>query len=400
MKSSLSSLRIDPHERLRALLCNVSPSNAIRSISLSIRETNHPFTPMPVTTDTKQMATCIATHGIPALREAIARWCERRFNVPAGLLDPNRHILPVNDAREALLSFMQIMVGRELDSIVLSPNPFPQIYENAIILNGATPLHFSCLSQDQFVPDFDSVDANAWRACKILLLSTPSDPTGAVIGLDNLNRLISLADEYDFLILSDERSSEIYLDNATPPPGLLTACAELGRTTFKRCVVLNDLTIRSSPLGLRSGFIAGDAEVLKELSSYHTYNTCTMPADVQLASTDAWSDDSHVRSVRDLHRAKLDAVLAILAPVLDVERPAGGLFLWAKVTIDDTVFSKYLYEQTGVIVVPGSYLSRMVDGIDPGSGWICMSLVATLSDCVVAAKRIRDFVIENRTYEI
>jgi N-succinyldiaminopimelate aminotransferase len=206
-----------------------------------------------------------------------------------------------------------------------------------------------------------------------------------------LKKLIALADEHDFVIAADECYSELYFDEDAPPPGLLTACAELGRSDFKRCVVFHSLSKRSNLPGLRSGFVAGDADILKAFLLYRTYHGCAMPVQTQLASIAAWQDEAHVLANRDLYREKFDAVLDILTPVLDVKRPDGSFYLWAKVPMDDAQFCRELFEQEHVTVVPGSYLSRDVDGLNPGAGRVRMALVAPLSECVEAAQRIRHF---------
>jgi len=236
------------------------------------------------------------------------------------------------------------------------------------------------------------VPAEVWQRCQLLFLCSPGNPTGALIPLETLKTLIALADQYDFVIAADECYSELYFDEENPPAGLLSACAALGRSDFKRCVVFHSLSKRSNLPGLRSGFVAGDAEILKAFLLYRTYHGCAMPVHVQLASVAAWQDEAHVRANRDLYRAKYAAVLAILQPVLDVQRPDGSFYLWAKTPIDDTLFTRDLFAQQHVTVVPGSYLSRAVNGDNPGAGRIRMALVAPLAECVEAAERIREFI--------
>ena len=338
------------------------------------------------------MAVYPTTLGIPALREAIGAWCERRFNVPKGWLDPARNILPVNGTREALFAFTQTVVNRADDALVVSPNPFYQIYEGAAFLAGAKPHYLPCLDSNGFNPDFDAVSPDIWKRCQILFLCSPGNPTGALIPVETLKKLIALADEYDFVIAADECYSELYFDEQTPPPGLLSACVELGRQDFKRCVVFHSLSKRSNLPGLRSGFVAGDADILKAFLLYRTYHGCAMPVQTQLASIAAWQDEPHVLANRDMYREKFDAVLAILKPVLDVQAPDGGFYLWPNVKGDDAAFCRDLFVEEHVTVVPGSYLSREVDGFNPGAGRVRLALVAPLSECVEAAERIRDFI--------
>ena len=394
MNHALNQLQPYPFEKLRALLSGVTAAADKRAIALSIGEPKHSspaFVKQALADNLDQMAVYPTTQGIPALREAIAQWCERRFQVPAGWLDPARHVLPVNGTREALFAFTQTVAQRDVDGLVVSPNPFYQIYEGAALLAGTKPHYLPCLDQNGFNPDFDAVSADVWQRCQILFLCSPGNPTGALVPLATLKKLIALADEYDFVIAADECYSELYFDEDAPPPGLLTACAELGRSDFKRCVVFHSLSKRSNLPGLRSGFVAGDAQILKAFLLYRTYHGCAMPVQTQLASIAAWQDEAHVLANRDLYREKFDAVLDILTPVLDVKRPDGSFYLWAKVPMDDAQFCRELFEQEHVTVVPGSYLSREVDGLNPGAGRVRMALVAPLSECVEAAQRIRQF---------
>lgn len=395
MNNALQQLQPYPFEKLRALLGSVTPNPQKRPIALSIGEPKHQspaFVAKALADNLDQLAVYPTTAGIPALREAIVAWCERRFSVAPGWLDAGKHVLPVNGTREALFAFTQTVVNRSDDGLVVSPNPFYQIYEGAALLAGAKPHYLPCLAEHGFNPDFDAVPADIWKRCQILFLCSPGNPTGALIPLHTLKKLIALADEHDFVIAADECYSELYFDEQLPPPGLLTACAELGRNDFKRCVVFHSLSKRSNLPGLRSGFVAGDADILKGFLLYRTYHGCAMPVQTQLASIAAWSDEAHVRANRDLYREKYDAVLNILSPVLDVQRPDGSFYLWPKVGGDDAQFCRDLFEAEHVTVVPGSYLSREVDGFNPGAGRVRMALVAPLAECVEAARRIREFV--------
>lgn len=398
MNHALTQLQPYPFEKLRALLGSVAPAADKRAIALSIGEPKHEspaFVAQAMADNLDKLAVYPSTIGLPALRQAIGQWCERRFGVPAGWLDADRHILPVNGTREALFAFTQAVVNRADDGLVVSPNPFYQIYEGAALLAGATPHYLPCLESNGFNPDFDAVPAEVWKRCQILFLCSPGNPTGALVPMATLKKLIALADEHDFVIAADECYSELYFDEDAPPPGLLTACAELGRSDFKRCVVFHSLSKRSNLPGLRSGFVAGDAEIIKPFLLYRTYHGCAMPVQTQLASIAAWQDEAHVRENRNQYRAKYDAVLEILQPVLDVQRPDGSFYLWAKVPGGDAEFTRDLFEAQHVTVVPGSYLSREVDGVNPGAGRVRMALVAPLAECIEAAERIRAF-LQNR----
>ncbi len=394
MNNAMQLLQPYPFEKLRALLAGVTPNPEKRPVALSIGEPKHRspgFVAKALADNLDQMAVYPTTLGIPALREAIAGWCSRRFGVPQGWIDPARNVLPVNGTREALFAFTQTVVNRSDDGLVISPNPFYQIYEGAAFLAGAQPHYLPCLSEKGFNPDFDAVSADIWKRCQILFLCSPGNPTGALIPLETLKKLIALADEHDFVIAADECYSELYFEEQTPPPGLLSACVELGREDFKRCVVFHSLSKRSNLPGLRSGFVAGDAEILKAFLLYRTYHGCAMPVQTQLASIAAWNDEEHVRANRDLYREKFAAVLDILTPVLDVQRPDGGFYLWPNVGTDDAAFCRDLFVDQHVTAVPGSYLSREVDGVNPGAGRVRLALVAPLAECIEAAERIRAF---------
>ncbi|MDD1954475.1 MAG: succinyldiaminopimelate transaminase [Pseudomonas qingdaonensis] len=395
MNNALNQLQPYPFEKLRALLDGVTPAADKRAIALSIGEPKHAspaFVAKALADNLDKMAVYPTTLGLPALRESIVHWSERRFGVPAGWLNAAQHVLPVNGTREALFAFTQAVVSRGEDALIVSPNPFYQIYEGAALLAGAQPHYLPCLDSNGFNPDFDAVPAEIWQRCQILFLCSPGNPTGALVPLDTLKKLIALADEHDFVIAADECYSELYFDEQAPPPGLLSACVELGRSDFKRCVVFHSLSKRSNLPGLRSGFVAGDAEILKAFLLYRTYHGCAMPVQTQLASVAAWNDEAHVLENRDLYREKFDAVLQVLAPVMDVQKPDGGFYLWPKVPGDDAQFCRDLFEQQHVTVVPGSYLSREVEGFNPGAGRVRLALVAPLAECVEAAQRIRAFV--------
>jgi len=395
MNDALTLLQPYPFEKLRGLLADVQPAADKPPIALSIGEPKHrspDFVAQALADNLDQLAVYPTTLGIPALRESIAGWCERRFGLAEGAIDPAQHVLPVNGTREALFAFTQTVVNRGPDALVVSPNPFYQIYEGAALLAGATPHYLPCNVENGFNPDFDAVSADTWKRTQILFLCSPGNPTGALVPLDTLKKLIALADEHDFAIAADECYSELYFDENQPPAGLLTACAALGRDDFKRCVVFHSLSKRSNLPGLRSGFVAGDGEILKAFLLYRTYHGCAMPVQTQLASIAAWNDEAHVQANRQMYREKFDAVLDILAPVMDVQRPDGGFYLWPKTPIDDQRFTRELFAREHVTVVPGSYLSREIDGFSPGAGRVRMALVAPLAECIEAAKRIRDFV--------
>ncbi|MEH6565145.1 MAG: succinyldiaminopimelate transaminase [Halopseudomonas sp.] len=395
MNSDLQRLQPYPFEKLRALIAEVTPNPSLRPISLSIGEPKHPSPPFVLEAlagNLDQAAVYPTTQGKPELRQGIADWLTRRFDLKPGSLDIGGNIIPVNGTREALFSFTQALVQRDPQGLVVSPNPFYQIYEGAAFLAGVEPHYLACDASNGFIPDFGAVPADIWQRCQLLFICTPGNPTGSVIPLNTLQQLIKLADEHDFVIASDECYSEIYAPAGPAPVGLLQACAALGRDDYARCVVFHSLSKRSNLPGLRSGFVAGDASLLAPYLQYRTYHGCAMPVQSQLASLAAWQDESHVADNREQYQAKFDAVLAILEPVMDVQRPDAGFYLWPVTPIADDLFTQRLLAEQNVAVVPGRYLSREIDGYNPGAGRVRMALVAPLNDCIEAAERIRDFI--------
>lgn len=396
MNPRLAALRPYPFERLAALLQAAPAPHPDRvQVSLAIGEPRH-STPHWLTEALIQHAHGLAvypsTKGGPELRQAICAWLSRRFRVNADLLDPEAHVLPVNGTREALFSFAQAVVAARPGAKVLMPNPFYQIYEGAALLAGAQPYYLQLDRANDYLPDLDAVPEQVWRDCELIFVCTPGNPAGAAMPLAQLQQLIELADRYDFVIASDECYSELYLDESAPPPGLLQACAAMGRSDFARCVAFHSLSKRSNAPGLRSGFVAGDAAILRQFLLYRTYHGCAMPTHVQAASTAAWRDEQHVIENRQRYRAKFAAVEEILAPVLDFDMPAGGFYLWPRTPIADTEFAQRLYAAENIIVLPGSFLSRTVAGHNPGTNHVRIALVASEADCIDAARRLRGFI--------
>ena len=397
MNPDLDRLQLYPFERLAQLKQGLAPPGDLPHIPLSIGEPKHPtpgFITEEVLAHLHGMAVYPTTKGKLELREAVAGWLARRFSLPSGSLDPDRHILPVNGTREALFAIAQCVIDRRLNAATVLPNPFYQIYEGASILAGATPCFVSTGSRTGFIPDFRDVSEDVWQRCQLLYVCTPGNPTGAVIPVATLQSLIELADRHDFVIASDECYSEIYGDEEQPPASLLQAAAQMGRAGYQRCVVFNSLSKRSNVPGLRSGFVAGDERLIQRFLLYRTYHGCTMPPHTQAASAAAWQDEKHVIENRHRYRQKFDAVIAILSPLLEVHRPEGGFYLWPRTPGDDQQFTRELYARQNVSVLPGSYLSRAVDGVNPGQGHVRMALVAPLEECVEAARRISELLID------
>jgi len=394
MNQDLARLQPYPFEKLAKLKAEVTPCE-LPHIAFSIGEPKHQspaFVAQTLIDNIDKLANYPTTKGMPELSEAIARWCERRFKLADLAIDPVTQVVPVNGTREALFSFTQAAVERCDNAVVIAPNPFYQIYEGATFLAGAEIHYLNCEASNNFIPDYDAVSEETWQRCQILFLCSPSNPTGAVTDADTLKKLIALADKYNFTIVSDECYSEIYFDEANPPVGLLEVCGQLGRSDFDKCVVMHSLSKRSNLPGLRSGFVAGDAKLLVPYLKYRTYHGSAMPMQHQLASIAAWGDEEHVKTNRDLYRAKFAKVIDILSPVMEVSQPDASFYLWAKTPIADDVFAQGLFAEQHLTVLPGRYLSREVDGSVPGEGYVRMALVATLEECEEGAQRIRRYV--------
>ncbi len=402
MNSELDRLQPYPFEKLAQLKASVTPP-AIAPIALSVGEPKHPA-PQPVldalVENLRGVEHYPTTRGSAELRSAIKHWLTRRFALnadslpagmsgnPAGELDIERHILPVNGTREALFAFAQAVVDREQPRpLVLSPNPFYQIYEGAALLAGAEPYYYPLRAEHNYQPDFRAIADSVWQRCQLLYICTPGNPTGTTIAESELHYLIEKSLEFDFVIASDECYSEIYFERA--PTGLLQAAHSLGHRDYKNCVVFHSLSKRSNLPGLRSGFVAGDAEVLDKFFRYRTYHGCAMPPTTQAASIVAWGDEQHVAANRAAYREKFTAVLDILQGVMQVGLPDASFYLWPQLDGCDQAFARRLYAEQHVTVLPGSFLSREVNGENPGAQHIRMALVAELAQCVEAAQRIK-----------
>ncbi len=395
MNPDLLKLQPYPFEKLNALKASCDSQPAVEPhIALSIGEPKHDapqFVLDAISNNLNQINRYPLTKGSLELRSTIANWLTRRFKLPNDCLDAEKNILPVTGTREALFAFAQCFIDRNDDALLLMPNPFYQIYEGAAILSGATPYFYNTVKENNYLPDFDAIDVATWQRCQIIFICTPGNPTGSVISKQELIKLIKLSQQYDFIIASDECYSEIYFDESKPPAGLLEAAIECGNTTFENCMVFHSLSKRSNLPGMRSGFVAGDAQLIKSFLLYRTYHGCAMPPVHQIASIAAWNDEEHVVQNRALYVEKFDAVLKILKPVIDVSMPDAAFYLWLNTPIDDESFAKNLFSQQNVTVVPGSYLSRERNGFNPGKNHVRMALVAPLEECVTAANRIKQY---------
>ena len=386
----LDQLQPYPFQKLRALFDGIRPADTT-AINLSIGEPKHAtpaFIREALVDNLGGLSNYPLTAGSDALRGAIAAWCGYRYGVT---LDPATQVLPVNGSREALFAFVQAVVNpKKHVKRVVSPNPFYQIYEGAAFLAGATPYFLNTLPDDDFRLPLNTVPEEVWADTHVIFVCSPGNPTGKVLSLDDWRAVFELADRHGFVIASDECYSEIWFD--TPPLGALSAAQQLGRG-IERLVVFNSLSKRSNVPGLRSGFVAGDAAILKAFLLYRTYHGCAMSPPVQAASIAAWNDEAHVEDNRRQYREKFAAVMPLLQDVLSFTAPDAAFYLWAKVPGgDDADFVRELYRQHHVTLLPGSYLAREAGGVNPGAGFVRIALVEPLAACVEAAHRIRHFI--------
>jgi N-succinyldiaminopimelate aminotransferase len=392
MNPLLGKLHPYPFERLRELTRGITPNPAYKPIGLGIGEPKHATPELikrALTDNLAGLASYPATAGEPKLREACAAWVQRRYGVT---LDAATQVLPVIGSREALFSLAQTVIDpTRPGATVVCPNPFYQIYEGAALLAGAQPHYANSDPARNFAVDWASVPAEVWARTQLLYVCSPGNPTGAVMPLAEWKTLFELSDKHGFVIASDECYSEIYFRDE-PPLGSLEAATQLGRRDFRNLVALTSLSKRSNVPGMRSGFVAGDAALLKQFLLYRTYHGSAMSPVVQAASIAAWSDEAHVVDNRNLYRTKFAQVTPLLAGVMDVALPDAGFYLWAGVSGgDDVAFALELLAQYNVAVLPGSLLAREAGGVNPGAGRIRMALVAGVDECLEAAQRIVSF---------
>jgi N-succinyldiaminopimelate aminotransferase len=393
MNPRLGLLKPYPFERLNALLAGVKPPPGLAPVNLSIGEPQHPtpaFLKEAITQNLGGLSRYPLTRGLPELRQAVAGWLARRHGIPAP--DADTQVLPVSGTREALFAIAQVVLDPlEHDALVLCPNPFYQIYEGAALLGGARPFFVNASAANGFAPDWDAVPEHAWKRTRLVYACSPNNPNGRVMRLGEWQRLFELSDRHGFTIVSDECYSEIYFDESAPPLGALAAAQRLGRTGYPRLVVMGSLSKRSNAPGLRSGFAAGDAAVLKSFFHYRTYHGAALSNTVQLASAAAWNDEAHVAENRRLYREKFAAFFDLVNPSLPLARPEAAFYYWAAVPGDEEAFARDLFQSCAVTVLPGSYLSREAHGANPGRGHVRIALVSSVEEAAEAGRRIAEF---------
>ena len=392
MNPDLQKLQPYPFQKLAALFGEVRPNPDYRPISLSIGEPKHAtpqFIKDALTAGLDGLANYPTTAGSDALRGAIAAWLGARYDIPAP--DAKTQVLPVNGSREALFAFAQAVIDRSRpDPVVVSPNPFYQIYEGAALLAGATPHFLNTLPEGGFVLDYAQLPEEVWQRTQLIYVCSPGNPNGHVMSQQEWNTLFEMSDRYGFVIASDECYSEIYFEDRKPLSAL-QAARQLGRDDYRNLVVFSSLSKRSNVPGMRSGFVAGDASIIGKFTLYRTYHGCAMNPAIQTASIAAWNDEAHVAENRRLYAEKFAQVVDILKPVLPVSLPDAGFYLWIRTPISDTAFAQALYRDYNVTVLPGSYLAREARGVNPGENFVRLALVANTAETVEAARRIAEF---------
>ncbi len=391
MNKNLQDLQPYPFQRLRQLFGGVAPNADLTPINLSIGEPKHETPALiqqALVENIGGLASYPLTTGSLTLRETIANWISQRYQLDD--LDPVTTILPVNGSREALFALAQTLINTEVDAkpIVIAPNPFYQIYEGAALLAGAEPYFLNNLPENDFAMDFESVPETILKRTQLVYVCSPGNPTGKVMTLAQWKTLFELSDQYDFVIAADECYSEIYFNESQPPLGALQAANQLGRD-LRNLVIFSSLSKRSNVPGMRSGFVAGDPEVIKQFTLFRTYHGCAMSPALQEASIAAWQDEAHVIDNRRQYAAKFDAITPQLQNILSVEKPDAAFYLWAKTEDDDTQLAVKLYREANITVLPGSFLARKAHGINPGKGFIRIALVASLAECNEAAQRMQ-----------
>jgi N-succinyldiaminopimelate aminotransferase len=393
MNPQLAALQPYPFQKLSALLSGTSPA-ALRPINLSIGEPKHAtpqFIRDALTANLSGLSSYPATAGSESLRRTIAGWIKNRFGISD--IDPLRQVLPINGSREALFAFAQTIIDPSRErAVVVSPNPFYQIYEGAALLARAEPQFLNQLPDNNFIMDWTQLPDEVWSRTQLIYVCSPANPTGNVMTLAEWKSLFELSDRYGFVIASDECYSEIYFDEAAPPLGALDAANRLGRSDFRRLVSFSSLSKRSNVPGMRSGFVAGDTEIIAKFLLYRTYHGCAMNPAIQAASEAAWREESHVVENRRLYRDKFERVVTLLAEVSSVTMPQAAFYLWLPTPISDTEFAKGLFNQYNVTVLPGSFLARKARGVNPGQNFVRIALVASVEECIEAGQRLRDYI--------
>lgn len=392
MNPLMARLHPYPFEKLKDLTANLTPAN-LPAVAWSIGEPKHAAPDFLQPTLARHLggfSNYPTTTGLPELRLAISQWCNQRFQLGEHGLDADKHLLPVTGTREALFAIVQALFDASSSKReIWMPNPFYQIYEGATLLAGGEPRYLPCLAENDYQPDYEALSDADWDNCQMLFLCTPGNPSGTPLTLEQLTRLVKKARAHKVLLISDECYSELYRDEDHPPAGLLQACARVSPGDYSQCLVFHSLSKRSNLPGLRSGFVAGDDTLIAEFLRYRTYHGCAMPIPHQHVSIAAWQDEQHVATNRRLYNQKYEAVSSILGDKIPIRVPAASFYLWPNLERDDEQVAMEWLTKANIRVLPGQYLGRTIEGMNPGYGHVRIALVAELEACIDAAERLR-----------
>lgn len=380
-----------PFDRLRTLLDSEQPAAGEEILFLSLGEPQHPAPEIvrrTVNDSFDLWGKYPPVWGTPEFRAAIARWMGRRYGIDPAMIDADRSIIPVSGTREALFMIALTAIPEAVEGrrpAVLMPNPFYQVYLGAAALSGADPVFVPASADTDFLPDYHALDAETLSRTALAYFCSPANPQGTVAPLDRLVALIELAREHDFIIVFDECYSEIY--DSAPPPGGIEACAALGGS-LDHVVIMNSLSKRSSVPGLRSGFVAGEPDLIARFKQLRDYGGAPPPLPLLATAQALWSDETHVEANRDLYRAKFDLADRILGQRLGYYRPAGGFYLWLDVGNGEDA-ARRLWTEAALRVMPGDYLARAdASGASPGSRYIRCAMVHDLATTERALERL------------
>ena len=401
MTSKLNRLKSYPFEKLNQLIGQVEPRKNLRNIDFSIGEPKHSppsFILDQVSSAIQEMSRYPKIGGSDRLRDSIKKWLIKRYKLQIDSLDSDQNIAPVAGTREGLFSLTQAIIGdsNSKDPVVLTQNPTYQIYEGAAEMANAEVFYFSTDKQSQNLPYLKSINDEILQRTKIMYLCSPGNPSGKVIPETVIADAIKLAIDFEFLLVSDECYSEIYMDESKPPPGLLEICNKVGNENYKNCLVFHSLSKRSNLPGFRSGFAAGDAKIIQKYKRYRTYHGCSIPEPIQYASSYAWSDETHCISNRVMYRKKFEEVGKILGKYLTYPKPEASFYLWPKTPINSETFTYELFRQQNVTILPGHFMSSDKDGLISGYDRVRLALVNQYDDCVEGARRIEQFIVDNK----
>ena len=370
-----------PFEKLNELLKDIKPVSDYELSSLTIGEPQF-STPQFIQDELKNSSKLLNKYpkssGEVYLKDSMISFVKKRFKVDISA----NQIIPTFGTREVLFNFPQFALFDKQNPTMAFPNPFYQIYEGAAIASRAKIIHMDLTKQNNFLA---ALTKEQMSECDLVILNYPNNPTSATITKDELVKWVNWSLEFNFILINDECYSELYFDVENKPVSLLEACIEVGNSEFKNCMVLNSISKRSSAPGLRSGFIAGDKNILKEYMKYRTYVGCALPLPLQKTAAIAWSDEIHVEEFRKIYKENFK----IAKNILGITIPQATFYIWLEVK-DELEFTRKLYEEKNIKVLPGSFLGR--NGI--GKNYVRIALVEDPVRTKEVLTRLNDFIKE------